>query len=76
MEKEKNQPAENEGESEYIGNIWGWKFSFISLAIILFFIALMAYRHWTLKAPFPTNAEKKQDSTDNFKNDTISIPKK
>jgi hypothetical protein len=26
------------------GNIWGWKFSYISLAIILIFLALYIYR--------------------------------
>lgn len=34
---------------EYIGNIWGWKFSWISLGIILFFISLAALRYGYLK---------------------------
>ena len=38
----------DEWDGEYIGNIWGWKWSFISLAIILSVVALMAYRHFTL----------------------------
>ncbi|MFT4666346.1 MAG: putative MFS family arabinose efflux permease [Polaribacter sp.] len=31
-------------DGEYIGNIWGWKFSFISLGIILFFLFIAIYR--------------------------------
>ena len=30
---------------EYIGNIWGWKLSFVSLGIIIFFGLLIYYRH-------------------------------
>ncbi len=37
-------------DGEYIGNIWGWKFSLISLAIILFMVVLMWYRHAQLPA--------------------------
>ena len=33
---------------EYMGNIWGWKFSYISLAIILVMVLLMWYRHSNL----------------------------
>lgn len=35
-------------DGEYIGNIWGWKNSFISLGIILFFLSLMIYRYMTI----------------------------
>ena len=34
------------------GNIWGWKFSYISLGIILFFVGLIIARHWMLGEPF------------------------
>ena len=34
------------------GNIWGWKFSLVSLGIILFMLGLAAYRHWQLNVPF------------------------
>ncbi len=30
---------------EYIGNIWGWKLSFVSLGVIMFFGALIYYKH-------------------------------
>ncbi len=36
-------------EDEYLGNIWGWKVSFLSLALILFMIALMGMRYCYLK---------------------------
>ena len=32
-----------------MGNIWGWKVSFLSLALILFMIALMGMRYCYLK---------------------------
>lgn len=34
------------------GNIWGWKFSLVSLGIIIFMLGLAAYRHWQLGVPF------------------------
>ncbi len=34
------------------GNIWGWKFSFYGLALILILLGLMIYRHITLEVPF------------------------
>lgn len=37
-------PLENP-ESEYIGNIWGWKFSFISLGIIVAMLLIMLLRY-------------------------------
>ncbi|OAV45398.1 hypothetical protein A3850_013245 [Lewinella sp. 4G2] len=38
-------------DGEYIGNIFGWKISMIGLAVILFFTALAAYRHYSLDVP-------------------------
>jgi len=31
-------------DKHYLGNIWGWKFSFIGLGIIFFFLAIAIYR--------------------------------
>lgn len=48
-------------DGEYIGNIWGWKYSLIGAAIILFFLTLMIYRHYTLGVSFggtPEEVEK------------------
>lgn len=39
MKDEKTQ-REKEEEMDYVGNMWGWKFSYISLAIIVFFFIL------------------------------------
>ena len=47
MEKEKSE------EDNYIGNIWGWKFSFISLGLILFMLALMSIRYCQTKDQVP-----------------------
>lgn len=45
-------------EVKYIGNIWGWKFSLISLAIILFFFLLMGMRYTYLKQTGQWDAKK------------------
>ena len=42
-----NTGSENE-EKEYPGNIWGWKFSFISLGIIVVLLILAFYRYSAL----------------------------
>lgn len=34
------------------GNIWGWKFSLIGLALIVLLGGLAAYRHVSLGVPF------------------------
>lgn len=33
----------------YVGNIWGWKFSFLSLALILLMLVWMAIRYARLE---------------------------
>ncbi len=33
----------------YVGNIWGWKFSFFSLALILLLLVWMAIRYANLE---------------------------
>ncbi|SEQ05786.1 hypothetical protein [Neolewinella agarilytica] len=38
-------------DGEYIGNIFGWKISFIGLGVILLFSAVIAYRHYTMDVP-------------------------
>lgn len=34
-----------EQKDEYLGNMWGWKFSFFGLALLILMIGLMAYRY-------------------------------
>lgn len=48
MAEDKKDPF----DGEYIGNIWGWKFSLIGLVLILLLLGLMVYRHWALGVPF------------------------
>ncbi len=45
MANDNPKDAPENGDSEYIGNIWGWKFSFISLGIIVAMLLLMFYRY-------------------------------
>ena len=40
-------------ESEYMGNIWGWKISFLSLALIILMLALMGLRYCYLQKTAP-----------------------
>ena len=44
-ENEKRRGEELFPEQTYIGNVWGWKISFLSLAFILFFCGLVYYKH-------------------------------
>ncbi len=48
MFKQFNKYRDAEGDEEYLGNIWGWKVSYIGLGIIVFFLALYLYRINTL----------------------------
>ncbi|MEZ5039274.1 MAG: hypothetical protein R2828_05265 [Saprospiraceae bacterium] len=38
-------------DGEYIGNIWGWRNSFIGLGFILFMFAILFIRMMTMKEP-------------------------
>ncbi len=44
-------------DGEYIGNIWGWKFSMFGLVIILLMLGIMAYRHYALDVPLNQGIE-------------------
>ncbi|MFT5167364.1 MAG: hypothetical protein ACI8P3_002601 [Saprospiraceae bacterium] len=45
--------GQGDKEKEYPGNIWGWKFSFISLGIIVVLSILAIYKYSTLDQPPP-----------------------
>jgi hypothetical protein len=47
MKEEKRDPF----DGEYIGNIWGWRLSLIGLGVLVFFLGLIAYRHYALDVP-------------------------
>jgi hypothetical protein len=49
MEEEKKSRDPFDGD--YIGNIWGWKFSLFGLGLIVFLLGMMAYRHYTMDVP-------------------------
>ncbi len=48
MKDSNNRTADNAPS----GNIWGWRFSYISFGIILFFVGFIVLRHWMLGVPF------------------------
>ena len=39
-------------DGEYIGNIWGWRTTFMGLGLILVVAGLAIYRHISLGVPF------------------------
>lgn len=43
--------AKDPYDGEYIGNVFGWKISFIGLGVIVFFVVWAAYRHYSLGVP-------------------------
>lgn len=47
----KRRLTEDPSDQEYIGNIWGWKFSIAGLILIIIFAALLAYRTFVMEIP-------------------------
>lgn len=47
-----NEDKRDPFDGDYIGNIWGWRFSLIGLVLILLMGGLMMYRHYALGIPF------------------------
>jgi len=57
----KKREALDEFDGEYIGNMWGWKFSLFSLALIIIFSGFIAFEYYkTGKFPMPERYEKEQ----------------
>lgn len=48
MDDQKKDPSGD----EFSGNIWGWRFSLISGAVMALLLGLAAYRHYALGVPF------------------------
>jgi hypothetical protein len=44
-------------DGDYIGNIWGWKFSLVGLALLVVLGGLIAYRHYTMDVPLGLEEE-------------------
>ncbi len=61
MTKHKNDPHDDQKDTneEYAGNIWGWKFSFISLGIIVVMLLLMLYRYSVVNNSPPVNDDQR-----------------
>lgn len=38
-------------DGEYVGNIFGWRLSLYGALVIVVFLALAAYRHYTMDVP-------------------------
>lgn len=49
MDNEKKSTTK-ENEDEYIGNMWGWKFSLFGLALMILLFALMLVRKCQVEA--------------------------
>lgn len=45
-ESDKQLNATEHDDNAYIGNMWGWRFSFISLGIIVVFFILFLIKQW------------------------------
>ena len=62
-------------DGDYIGNIWGWKFSYLGLGMIVFLLGIMAYRHYTMGVPFGLDPEDKteqvEEKNNEITNDTL-----
>lgn len=44
-------------DGEYIGNIWGWKFSLWGLGLIVVLLGMILYRHNAMDVPFGLEEE-------------------
>ncbi len=59
-----NKTVEEDPDEHYLGNVWGWKFSFVGLAMIVFFLGFALIRAKMLGVPLvdPAEAEEKIES--------------
>lgn len=50
-------------DGDYVGNIFGWRFSLIGLAVMLVLGSILAYRHITMDVPlgFEDPLEKEEE---------------
>lgn len=63
---EKERPKRPEEEWEYVGNVFGWKVSFISLGFILLFSFLLYIRASTFDKNNPSTLKKEQIKQDSI----------
>lgn len=78
MSKGKQEDRKDPYDGEYIGNIWGWRNSFIGLGIILFMFGVLGIRALTME-PLPEE-EQGIESTEpagaEVSADTLATPQK
>ncbi|NRB47040.1 MAG: hypothetical protein HRU41_05165 [Saprospiraceae bacterium] len=78
MSKEQQDERKDPFDGEYIGNIWGWRNSFIGLGVILFMFVVLGIRAVTMD-PLPEEGES-VESTDiqetTQAQDTTAVPLK
>ncbi len=76
-EKIANKLKNDEQNTEYIGNMWGWKFSFFGLFLILAMCALTFHSYKTGRLDMttgePMKKEKQQDTKPLI--DSLNLPK-
>jgi len=61
-----NKIDEEDPDKDYLGNVWGWKFSFFGLGLILFFLIFALVRAKMLGVPLvdPDQAKDKIEAVD------------
>lgn len=78
MSEKKQEEHKDPFDGEYIGNIWGWRNSFIGLGVILFMFVVLGIRILTMD-PLPeeeqgTESTEQQDAI--IQTDTMATPQK
>jgi len=58
---QQNDDRQDPMDGDYIGNIWGWKISYLGLALILIMLAMMIYRHIAMDKPFGAPEPQQQE---------------
>ena len=61
-------------DGEYVGNIWGWKFSLFGLALIVVMSAWMLIRHISLGVPFGGDPDAREQPGMTAPADSLSGP--
>jgi predicted MFS family arabinose efflux permease len=70
MEDNKEQERLGNDEDQYIGNIWGWKLSFVSLGIIVAMLLLMGIRYLTMNKTVIPSSQQTTIEQDSLLNNT------
>ncbi|MEM8523700.1 MAG: hypothetical protein AAGG68_03605 [Bacteroidota bacterium] len=63
----KKRLTEDPTDQEYMGNIWGWKFSIAGLILIVIFALLLVYRTFVMEVPIS------EQEASPFYRDTVQV---